>query len=310
MEPQRPMNLRMAAVRHLLAAAALAAWPAAAQNFLWRVDSLTNHVWLFGTIHAGKADWYPLPATIATAFDDSTALVVEADITDKASMEQNSTAMAYPPPDSLRNHVPAADYARYVKLLPRYGIGEAQAAQMKPFMAASLLVLAEWTRLGYLPQLGVDTYLLDRAKSEKKPVVELEGVAAQAKLMDSLTPAEGEAIFEGTLTALEEGLADEQIEGMVRAWQVGDAKLMLEVARRYDEKVKGAARLEDKFVWSRHDAMVAKISGWLEDTRGPRFVAVGALHLVGPRGLVALLRDRGYVVRQVFVAPQGEKKNE
>jgi hypothetical protein len=45
----------------LLAAAALAAAPAAAANYLWEVSSLTNKVYLFGTVHAGKPGWYPLP---------------------------------------------------------------------------------------------------------------------------------------------------------------------------------------------------------------------------------------------------------
>jgi uncharacterized protein YbaP (TraB family) len=292
--------------RLLVAAAALAAAPALAQNFLWRADSITNHVWLFGTIHAGKPAWYPLPRAINEAFEDSIALVVEADITDKARMEQSAPAMAYARPDSLRNHVPPADYERFLRVLPRYGIPEAQVAQMKPFIAASLLVFAEWTRLGYLPQLGVDEYLLEAAKHVHKPVTELEGVATQAKLMDSLTDAQARTIFEGTLDGIEQGYAARQIEDTVRAWQVGDEQLMLDAVRRYDEKVKGAADYEEKFVWSRHGPMLDKISNWLDHSNGPRFVAVGALHLLGPRGLVEQLRARGYTVKRIFVAPEPE----
>jgi uncharacterized protein YbaP (TraB family) len=304
------MTIRRGALRFVVALAALAAWPAFAQNFLWRVDSLTNHAWLFGTVHAGSPDWYPLPKAVAEAFDDSATLVVEADITNRAEMDRHAPSMSYEAPDTLRNHVPPPDYARFLRLLARFGIPEADAARMKPFAAASLLVLAEWTRQGFLPQLGVDAYFLEQAKQRKKPVVELEGVATQAKLMESVTPAEGIEFFEGTLTALEEGYAAEQIQGMVRAWRIGDPELMLQVARRYDYKVKGAARFEEKFVWSRHDAMVAKISDWLEGAGGTRFIAVGALHLVGPHGLVEMLRAKGYRVQQIFVAPQGEKKNE
>lgn len=302
------MSPRTVALRLLLALAALAVGPALAQNFLWRVDSLTNHAWLFGTVHAGSPEWYPLPKAVVDGLDDSQTLVVEADITDRKAMDRYAPAMSYPAPETLREHVPPRDYARFVKLLARYGIPEADTVRMKPFTAASLLVLAEWTRQGYLPQFGMDAYLIEQARRQKKPVVELEGVAAQAALMDSLTPDESRDIFEGTLTALEEGYAAEQIRGMVRAWRIGDPELMLEVARRYDEKVKGAARFEEKFVWSRHAAMVAKISGWLEGTGGTRFIAVGALHLVGPRGLVEMLRERGYRVQQIFVAPQGDKE--
>ena len=52
--------------------------------------------------------------------------------------------------------------------------------------------------------------------------------------------------------------------------------------------------------------MLDKISNWLDHSNGPRFVAVGALHLVGPRGLVEQLRARGYTVKRIFVAPRPE----
>jgi len=309
MAAERAMSrvLARAGVLLALACAAFLCAPAAAQNFLWQVSSPTNRVYLFGTIHAGKPSWYPLPRAVDEAFGDSNELAVEADVTDERAMSKSASSMAYAPQDSLRNHVPRADYERFVKILPHYRLPEAEVARMKPFMAASLLVFAEWSRLGYSPQLGVDGYLIRRAKSELKPVVELEGVDQQFALMDSLTEAENRDLFEGTLTALETGLADEQFEGMVHAWQVGDPNEMLEVARRYNEKVKGAAEFEEKFVWSRHPAMVAKIAAWLDGPDRRRFIAVGALHLCGPRGLVELLRGRGYSVRQVFVAPPREK---
>ena len=53
--------------RFLAALLAFASWGACAENFLWRVDSLTNHVYLFGTIHAGKASWYPMPKAVDEA---------------------------------------------------------------------------------------------------------------------------------------------------------------------------------------------------------------------------------------------------
>ena len=37
----------------------------------------------------------------------------------------------------------------------------------------------------------------------------------------------------------------------------------------------------------------------LAERRKPYFIAVGALHLAGPKGLVEILRKRGYVVRQL-----------
>jgi uncharacterized protein YbaP (TraB family) len=213
------------------------------------------------------------------------------------AIEKSTEAMTYKPPDQLKDHVPAEDYARFRKLLPRYAIPEQQVAQMKPFMAVSLLVFSEWARVGFLPELSVDAYLLRKARAELKPVVEIEGIDAQTKLIDSLTDAENRTVFEGTLTALESGLTGEQIEGMVGAWQKGDPARLLAVAQKYNQSVPGAREFEEKFVWARHAAMLAKIESYLE-SRERHFIAVGALHLAGPRGLVELLRKRGYIVRQ------------
>ena len=272
---------------------------AAAENYLWEVLSVTNRVYLYGTIHAGKASWYPLPAAVERAYEDAAVLVVEADITDELAMAKSGGAMLYVPPDSLANHVKADEYARFRKLLPRYRLPEPQVAQMKPFMAVSLLVFSEWARLGYLPQFGLDSYFIRKAKAEMKPVVEIEGVETQIRLIESFTEKETATIFKGTLDALESGLTNEQVTGMVNAWQAGDPQLILEVARGYNDRVPGALEFEEKFVWSRHDDMMKKIEGYLNASRDRHFIALGALHLAGPRGLVELLRKRGYIVRQL-----------
>jgi uncharacterized protein len=272
--------------------------PALAERYLWEVQSLSNRIYLYGTVHAGKKDWYPLDKVIEDAFNDSKVLVVEADILDAEKLKKSGTAMVYTPPDSLDQHVSEEAYKRFVKLLPRYRLSEAGIGQMKPFMAVSLLVFAEWARAGYDPQFGVDGYLLQKARAELKRVVEIEGVDVQIALMESLTDAENRAIFEGTLTALEGSLTGEQIEGLVGAWKAGDPDRILRTAQQYNDKVKGAREFEEKFVWARHDPMLKKIEGYLNDSRERHFVAVGALHLAGPRGLVELLRKKGYVVRQ------------
>ncbi|MEO7743352.1 MAG: TraB/GumN family protein [Usitatibacter sp.] len=271
---------------------------AAADNFLWEVTSMTNRVYLFGTVHAGKKSWYPLPAPVEQAFVDSNVLVVEADITDLDAVARASPLMTYAPPDSLAKHVKPDEYARFRKLLARYSLQEQQIEQMRPFMAVSLLVFSEWARLGYLPQYGVDAYLIAKAKAENKAIVEIEGLAMQTKLIDSLTEAEVARLFEGTLTALESGLTGEQITGMVNAWQSGDPRLLLEIARKYNDTVPGAKEFEGKFIWARNDSMADKIEGYLNGSKDRHFVAVGSLHLSGPSGLVEMLKKRGYIVRQ------------
>ena len=122
--------------RIFLAALALAFAPLAlAQDYLWEVSSLTNKVYLYGTVHAGKKDWYPLPDAVEKAFADSAVLVVEADITNTDALRKSADALAYQGDDTLKQHVPPEQYARMLKLLPRYGFLEKDVAKVKPFMA-------------------------------------------------------------------------------------------------------------------------------------------------------------------------------
>ena len=298
----RPLATLACALLGLLPAATSAAAPETAstpRQFLWEVSSLTNKVYLYGTVHAGKASFYPLPQSVERAFADSTILAVEADITDAEAMTKGSSRMVYAPPDSLSKHIPAPLHERLRKQLQRFSLPEAQIEPVKPFFAASLLVFNEWFRQGYTPDQGVDVHLIKRAKAAKMSLVELEGAQAQTELMASLSEKEGVQALEGAVTALESGLTRDQITGVVNAWQAGDPNLLLEVTRAYNDSVPGAKELEDKFIWSRHEAMAGRIEAFLLSGRERAFVAVGALHLAGPRGLVEILRSRGYFVRQL-----------
>ena len=71
----------MRLARFLLCCAALAvfALPAAADSYLWEVSSLTNRIYLFGTVHAGRPEWYPLPVAVENAYVDSTVEVAASD---------------------------------------------------------------------------------------------------------------------------------------------------------------------------------------------------------------------------------------
>ena len=294
-----PMTLRQLRLSAFICGSLLfAATQARAELFLWEVRSMTNSAYIFGTIHAGKKEWFPLNETIEQAFAESKVLAVEADVTDLDAMAKTVSAMAYEAPDELSKHVPPEDFERFKAQVARLRLAESVTKRVKPFAAVSMLMFAEWEKAGYSPQFGIDAYLISKAKAMKKRVVEIEGVAAQSALMDSLTEEEHRRAFAGMLKALEDGLIIDQLDGMVKAWQSGDAFLMLELSRRYNEKIPGAREMEEKFIWSRHEAMLAKVEGYLNKSIEKHFIAVGSLHLAGKRGLIELLKAKGYVVKQ------------
>ena len=265
---------------------------------LWEVKSKSNVMYLYGTIHVGKATFYPLPPEVEESLKLSKRVVVEADISNSEGLSDIDTIIHYKAPDSLDKHVPAPLFARLQTQLVRLQIPLKAVKQMKPFLIAGFLSIAEFSKLGYDMNFGVDGYLIGKAKEGGKPILELESQAGQLKMLDGMSPMLQEAFLENAISSLESGNSSEQVTGMVNAWQAGDMKLMQEVAGAVNKGMRMADQLDEVMLYSRHEAMLKKLESYLEGSV-PHFVAVGSLHLTGSRGLVELLKARGYELKQL-----------
>jgi hypothetical protein len=81
---------------------------------------------------------------------------------------------------------------------------------------------------------------------------------------------------------------------MLAAWQNGDTRAL---ARLLDEDFRDYPGLDDKLIYERNERWADKVSAML-GVGDDVLLVVGALHLVGPRGLPRLLERRGYRVRR------------
>ena len=268
------------------------------KSFLWEVKSKTNVVYLFGTIHVGKRTFYPLPPQVEEALRQSQRLVVEADISNSDGLGDIDSIIKYQAPDSLDKHIPPALFARLKTQLVRLNIPLDAVKPMKPYLIAGFLSIAEFSKLGYDMNFGVDGYLIGKAKQDGKAILELESQVGQLKMLNGMSPALQEAFLENAISTLESGKAPDQVTGIVNAWQTGDVNLMQEVSKSVNKGMRMSDELDEVLLHSRHEGMLKKIDTYLE-SRDPHFVAVGSLHLVGSRGLVQLLKARGYEVKQL-----------
>ena len=86
---------------------------------------------------------------------------------------------------------------------------------------------------------------------------------------------------------------------LVQAYAADDLKSIADLAEEYQSGGDTGAvqrftrRLNDE----RNHRMVARMAPYLE--QGSSFIAVGALHLAGPAGLLQLLRANGYTVTSI-----------
>ena len=269
-----------------------------AKSFLWEVKSKTNVIYLFGTIHVGKRAFYPLQPQVEAALKQSQALVVEADITSSDGLADIDTIINYKAPDSLDKHIPMPIFNRLKTQLARLNIPLDAVKSMKPFLIGGFLSIAEFSKLGYDMNFGVDGYLIAKAKDDRKPVLELESQIGQLKMLSGMSPTLQEAFLDNAISVLESGKSPDQVTGMVNAWQTGDVKLMQDVTSAVNKGLRMSDQLDEVLLYSRHTAMLKKIEDYLAG-RAPHFVAVGSLHLVGPRGLVEILKARGFEVKQL-----------
>lgn len=257
-----------------------------------------QRAWLFGTVHVGKASFYPLPAPVMKAFGEAGALAVEADVTLQPALEKATAMMLYTPPASLASVLPAPLVKRLRAQCSRLGMPFEALQAVKPFPAAGLLIVGEYSRQGMEQEQGLDLHFIQKAKEVSKPVLELEGLEEQARIVTSMSLDDEEAFLDNALASLESGEAGRLINKLVAAWQAGDAAGLAQLLDESSQGMNRRKEVEEILIHTRNRTMATRIDALIKAGKRP-FVAVGAAHLVGPTGLVRLLSERGYTVRQM-----------
>lgn len=265
---------------------------------LWEVHSGDTTAYLFGTIHVGTADFYPLPEFVESAFRNSDTLAIEAD---PNNVQQAASALAiamYAPPDSIENHIEPALFSRVQQVSALYGLQIQQLRQMKPYLLMFALTMMEYGRLGYDAAYGLDAHFAQRAQREGKPIIELESMSMQMSMLDGLSPMLQSAMLQITVDEISTGEVSDLVNEMITAWRTGNTKQLNDVMSVEEGKLPPALAMEfrHRFLTDRNASMAQQIDRMLSS--GQRvFVAVGALHLVGENSIPELLRKKGYTVR-------------
>ncbi len=270
---------------------------AATEGPFWKVTGQNGTAYLFGSLHFGTPQMYPLSAAVNQAFDSSDRLVVEIDLSalDPAAMMQwLSTEGAYVDGTTIADHVSPEVWRALRERAQQYGVPLELLAIQRPWLAAFTLTAMALGRKGFQEQLGVDKHFLSRARG-RIPVVELEGFAYQMGLLSNLSSGEQERFLEATLRDLDSGSST--FENIISAWKRGDAGALdaeINASWRSDPD---ASELYSLLIEKRNAEMAQKIDSLMR-SGGTSFVVVGAAHMVGEGGLAARLKDLGYKVEK------------
>lgn len=277
--------------------------PALAQGstpLLWEATSKTTTVYLLGTIHVGNASMYPLPPAVESAYARSRVLALEADPGDPAALMLAMSTVMYQPPETLERNIPPALFQELRATLDSNGLPIELAQSMKPYMVSMTLTMMEAARLGFDATLGVDLHLVNRARRDGKRVVELESMAFQLAMLDGMPKETQVAMLESTVRGIRSGSLQRDLESMVDAWRTGNAEKLDDAATREMKAMPARAsrELQDALFDQRNRAMADKVAQMLNGSEVV-LVGVGAGHLTGSTGVVALLKARGFSVRRL-----------
>lgn len=271
--------------------------PGPAKHFLWKVTGGKGTAYLFGTIHVGNAELYPLSAVIEDSFKQSDQLVEEIDLSTgdpEAAAQQMIEAGLYPPGDSLDKHLGETTRAELAAYAKSAGLPEFY-TRVKPWLVSVLVLQLQLKQLGLDKAEGLDLHFSEEAKAADKPVAALETADKQLRLFSSLSDDLQEKLLLATL--LDAKKAEEMLKETLAAWRDGDAAGMERVITEDERTHPALVPLTHKLLDERNEAMARKVDEFLR-TPKTYFVAVGAAHMVGPHGIIALLRDKGYAIGQ------------
>jgi hypothetical protein len=288
------LNLFRAALVLLVLLTASGVW---AESSVWVVSSSKAKVYLAGSFHMLRASDYPLPAEFFTAYKNSLKIIFEIppnETEDPGQMAEFMGRAIYTDGTTLKDHISSEAYAKAEKFCRERKYPLELYRLFKPALFVMTLTVQEMNRIGADPQKGVDYFFKEKALQDGKATGSLETVDQQLGILLSMEAIVGN---DQILESIDEFKQIETAWGeYLAAWRKGNEPKMEEL---YINGLKLYPKLYQTIVVDRNNKWVRDIKNCLNDS-GNTMVIVGAAHLVGPDGLVNLLRKQGYKVSKLI----------
>lgn len=254
-------------------------------------------VYVLGTLHVGRADFYPLRPAIESAVKQSARVYLEIDQDDAGVEQKMAQAMLCQRP-CLKEALSESEWTALAQRLGNQDAALRELDKMRPWAAAIVLALGDFAALGLNAQQGVEKRI-GRLAGDGDKTVGLESAEEQIRLFTEMTPAEQKEMLAQWLNMSVRERMNLNLQ-LVELWKSGDADAMhawyKEMEMRYGSPTV-AQSFERKFLAARNRILVERMLAQTGTASGPFFLAVGALHLGGPEGVLSLLKQQGFQVQ-------------
>jgi hypothetical protein len=262
----------------------------AGDGLVWAVRGERGTLYVAGSVHLLRPDGAPLPEPFERAYLDAESLVMEIDLDDLdpfAGARFTATHGVYGADRSLSATLGPQRWSALAALASRLGLAPQMLERFEPWAVALLLSVTQMQQAGLSVDAGVEQQLAARAAADGKPITGLETIEQQLGLFDSLPDAEQQRFLDMTLA--DAATLVEQIDAIDSAWREGRLQELETLLKREYARF---PELFDALVDDRNRAWIPTLRRLLDGDEDV-LVVVGALHLVGDGGVIALLRDAG-----------------
>lgn len=261
------------------------------QGLLWQIDKPgvePSH--LFGTIHVSDPAVVDLPQPVSQALQESDIYVMEARL-DGPEMLTFAQEMFFRDGRQLGDLIDSDLYSRLEKLLGRYSIPPMAVQSLKPWAA--------FMTLNMPPDSGIplDLVLMQKAREHGLKVDGLETVAEQAAVFESLSLQTQVELLRDSICHYDVLQGD--MDDMKQLYLRRDLAGLFSYHNKYHLQTgQGYRKLMKRLLWDRNRIMADRMQPLLN--KGNAFVAIGAMHLPGDKGVLSLLEEAGYTVKAIY----------
>lgn len=274
-------------------------------QLLWKVsgNGLNEPSYIIGTHHLAPFSIMDSIAGLRKAMNETQQVYGElkmSEMQSPATMQQMQKTMMIEGDTTLTSLLSPEDFATANKFCKENLMMDlSMATKLKPaFLLNNVVVAAYIKHIGkFNPQEQLDTFFQSQATTNGKKVDGLETPEFQFNLLFNGYSLERQAqLLMCTINNIDTEV--ESLKKLTDAYMKQDLNTMLRVSEeRKGNQCDPLPGEEDAMIYDRNKAWSVKLPAIMK--AAPTFVAVGALHLPGEKGLLNLLKKQGYTVEAV-----------
>ena len=261
------------------------------KGLLWKISRPGSAPsYLFGTIHLGDEEVTRLPEAVSARLKESRVFVMEA-LPDMEQSTKLSQMMFFDDHRRLNDFLSGTMYDRVVAILATYHLTEESASLLKPWAA--------YVTMSYPADLRkiLDLQLLETASDNGLEVRGLETLQEQGEIFNRMKMQDQVRLLIDATCHYDRFQKD--FEVMKSLYLKRDLKALYLYSQRYSfDNNSVYESLSREILTDRNHVMADRMQPVLE--KGNTFIAIGAMHLPGKEGVLALLQSKKFRISRVY----------